>query len=165
MEVRLEEGRDQLGIIQKPRQVIEYLRMEARVRFFPAISTVKLGKVILVRKGVISDIPSLGQHSPEYSGKEKLFSTYLTGMKVKSWKVLVTQLCLTLCDPMDYSPPGSPVHGIFQARTLKWVAIPFSRGSSQPRDRTHISCIASGFFTIWASRETHACLQKGLVSG
>ena len=47
-------------------------------------------------------------------------------MKVK---VLVTQPCLTLCDPMDYSPPGSSVHGILQARILEWVAIPFSRGS------------------------------------
>ena len=45
-------------------------------------------------------------------------------------KVLVTQTCLTLCDPMDCSLPGSSVHGIFQARILEWVAIPFSRGSS-----------------------------------
>ena len=51
----------------------------------------------------------------------------------------VTQLCLTLCDPMDCSPPGSPVHGIFQARILEWVSVSFSRGSS--RDQTHISCI------------------------
>ena len=46
-------------------------------------------------------------------------------------KVLVTQLCSTLCDPMDCSTPGSSVHGILQARILEWVAIPFSRGSSQ----------------------------------
>ena len=44
------------------------------------------------------------------------------------------QLCLTLCDPMDCSPPGSFIHGILQARILEWVAIPSSRGSSQPRD-------------------------------
>ena len=48
--------------------------------------------------------------------------------------VLVAQSCLTLCDPMDCSPPGSSVHEIFQARILEWVAISFSRGSSQPRD-------------------------------
>ena len=48
--------------------------------------------------------------------------------------VLVAQSCLTLCDPMDYSLPGSSVHGILQARILEWVAIPFSRVSSQPRD-------------------------------
>ena len=52
------------------------------------------------------------------------------------------QFCSTLCDPMDYSPPGSTVHGIFQTRILKWAAIPFSRGSSWPRDRTHVSCIS-----------------------
>ena len=49
--------------------------------------------------------------------------------------VLVTQLCLTLCDPMDYSLPNA-VHGILQTRILEWVDIPFSRGSSQPWDRT-----------------------------
>ena len=59
----------------------------------------------------------------------------------------------TLCDPMDYSPPGSSVHGILQARILEWVAIPFSRGSSRPRNRTEDSCTAGGFFTNWAIRE------------
>ena len=50
-------------------------------------------------------------------------------------------LCLTLCDPMGCNLPGSSVHGILQARILEWVAMPSSRGSSQPRDRTHVSCI------------------------
>ena len=50
--------------------------------------------------------------------------------------------CLTLCDPMDLSPPGSSVYSIFQARILEWIAIPFFRGSSPPRDRTCISCIS-----------------------
>ena len=49
--------------------------------------------------------------------------------------------CPTLYDPMDCSPPGSSVHGILQAKILEWVAMPFSRGSSRPRDWTHISCI------------------------
>ena len=60
------------------------------------------------------------------------------------------QSCLTFCDPMDSSPPGSSVHEILQARLLEWVAMPFSRGSSRPRDRTHVSCgscLAGGFFT------------------
>ena len=52
------------------------------------------------------------------------------------------QSCSTLSDPVDCSPPGSSVHGILQARILEWVAISFSRGSSQPRDRTHVSCIS-----------------------
>ena len=55
-----------------------------------------------------------------------------------------------LCDPMDCSPPGSPVHGISQARILEWVAISSSRGSSRARDQTCISCIAGGFFTTAA---------------
>ena len=67
--------------------------------------------------------------------------------------VFVAQLCLTLCDSMDCSPPGSSVHGIFQARILEWVAFPFSRESSQPRDWTQVSCIMSRFFTSWATRE------------
>ena len=56
-----------------------------------------------------------------------------------------SQLYLTLCDPMDYR-----VHGILQARILRWVAFPFPRGSSQPRDRTQVSCTAGRFFTSWA---------------
>ena len=55
------------------------------------------------------------------------------------------------CDPMDCGPPVSFVHGIFQARILEWVTIPFSRGSSQPRDQTQISCTASRSSAIWAT--------------
>ena len=54
---------------------------------------------------------------------------------------------------MDCSLPGSSVHGIFQARVLEWVALAFSRGSSQPRDRTQVSRIAGRCFTIWATRK------------
>ena len=60
----------------------------------------------------------------------------------------VVQSCPTLCDPMDYT-----VHGILQARILEWVAFPFSGGSFWPRDRTRVSCIVGGFFTIWTTRE------------
>ena len=65
----------------------------------------------------------------------------------------VTESCLTLCNPMDCSPPGSSVHGTFQARVLEWVAISFSRGSSQTRDWTCVSCTAGGLFTCWVIRE------------
>ena len=65
----------------------------------------------------------------------------------------VAQLCPILCDSMGCSPPGFSVHGILQARILEWVAVPFSRGSSQPRDRTCISSIADRFFTSWVTRE------------
>ena len=63
------------------------------------------------------------------------------------------QSCLIHCNPMDCSPPGSSVLGISQARLLEWVAMPSSRGSSPPRDRSQVSCIAGRFFTIWATRE------------
>ena len=64
-----------------------------------------------------------------------------------SWlKVKVPQLCVTLCNPMDYTVPG-----ILQARILEWVAFPFSRGSSQPRDQTQVSHIADRFFMIQLS--------------
>ena len=64
-------------------------------------------------------------------------------------KVEVTQLCPTLCDPMDYT-----VHGIIQARILEWEAFHFARASSQPRDRTKVSHIEVRLFTHWATRET-----------
>ena len=54
---------------------------------------------------------------------------------------------------MDCNPPGSSVYGILQARMLEWVAIPFSRGSSQPRNRTRVSCFAGRFFIVWATRD------------
>ena len=60
---------------------------------------------------------------------------------INSLKVKVAQLCQTLCDATDYT-----VHGILQARILEWVAFPFSRGWSQLRDRTQVSCISGGFF-------------------
>ena len=60
---------------------------------------------------------------------------------------LVTQAFLTLCEPMDCCPPASSVHGISQTRIQEWAAISFSRGSSPPRDQTHISCTAGRFFT------------------
>ena len=59
----------------------------------------------------------------------------------------------SLCNPMDYTD-----HGILQARILERVAVPFSRGSSQPKDWTQVSRIAAGFFTIWATREAHVCV-------
>ena len=82
-------------------------------------------------------------------------STSRLSMKNISWqckcikvKVNVTLSCVTLCDPMDYT-----VHGILQAWILEWIAISFSRGFSQPRDQTQVSCTAGGFFTSWATRE------------
>ena len=68
-------------------------------------------------------------------------------MALKS-EVLVAQVCPTVCAPRDCSPPGSSVRGILQASILEWVAILFSRVSSQPRDQNWVSHIAGRFFTI-----------------
>ena len=67
--------------------------------------------------------------------------------------VLVAQLWPTLCNSTDYSPTGSSVRVILQARILEWLVIPFSRGSSRPSDRTLVSCIAGRFFTRLSYRE------------
>ena len=78
---------------------------------------------------------------------EKSKEVYISNKSTKV-KVLVAQLCPTLCDPMDCSPSDFSDHGIFQARILEWVAISFSRGSSRPRDQTQVSCIVGRYFTI-----------------
>ena len=95
---------------------------------------------------------------PDLTSKPVCVFLTLTMLQVLGWNwreisilmsewVKVTQSCLILCDPMDYT-----VHGIFQARILKWVAFPFSRGSCQPRNRTQVSRFAGRFFI---TRESH----------
>ena len=81
--------------------------------------------------------------------QKRIVSTYLIWLKMK-----VAQLCPTLCNHMDYT-----VHGILQARILEWVTGPFSRGSSQPRNRTQVSSIAGRFFTSLATREAQYALN------
>ena len=93
----------------------------------------------------------------------QILSTFLTSFSTclpyVSSVCLVTQLCLTLCNFMDCSLPGSSVHGILQARVLEWVAMPSCRGSSQPRDQTQVSLIAGRHFTVWATREALTFLK------
>ena len=83
-----------------------------------------------------------------------------TNMHTSYYESVSCWSCSTLwtwtCDPMDCSLPGSSVHSLLQARILEWLAIPFSRGSSQPRDQTWVSCIAGIFFAIWATRKPPA---------
>ena len=78
--------------------------------------------------------------------------------------VLVTQSCPSLCHPVDCRLPGSSVHGIFQTRILEWVAIPFYRGSSRPRDPTSVSSIAERFFTICATRDNFTLFICNLIT-
>ena len=73
---------------------------------------------------------------------------------------LITPWCPTLCNPMDFSPSGSSIHGLLQGRILEWVAIPFSRGSIQPRDGTWVSRIAGRFFIVGATREAQSKIKK-----
>ena len=75
-----------------------------------------------------------------------------------------SQSCPTLCDPMDSSSPGSSVHGVLQTRILKWVAMPFSRGSSWSRDQTWVSHIAGSLLTVWATKEAWFGLRDGFDS-
>ena len=108
--------------------------------------------------------PSLEHCCPDHlSGK--LLKTFLVSRSgelppscgiLHKWKVKVkvAQLCPTLWDPMDYT-----VHGILQARILEWEAFPFSRGSSQPRDWVHVSCITGRFFSSWATREAQTLVK------
>ena len=73
--------------------------------------------------------------------------------------------CLTLYDCVDCGPPGASVHGILQASILEWVAMPSSRESSQPRDQTHISCIASGLFTAATTGDVLLWPNEGIFPG
>ena len=100
-------------------------------------------------------IPGSERSPGEGNGKPHQYSCLENSMDrlagvhgvTKSWtEMIVTQSCLTLCDPMNYT-----VCGILQARLLEWLAIPFSRGSSQPTDQTQVSRIAGRFFSIWAT--------------
>ena len=119
--------------------------------------------------GNLGKIPGWGRHSGEgnsyplqYSCLTEwltlsLFSWRKKGEMTTWWKSKreVAQSFPTLCNPMDCSPPGSSVHGILQARILEWVAISFSRESSQPRDWIQVSRIAGRCFNLWATREAH----------
>ena len=96
------------------------------------------------------------------AGKESDMTEWLTLLYFHSWQFneirgeherVVAQSCPTLCDPMDCGLPGSSVHGIFQPIVLEWIAISFSKGSSQTRDRTPVSRIVDRHFTIWATRD------------
>ena len=87
-----------------------------------------------------------------------IYPLWIRGHHCNMWsdnEVLVAQSCLTLCKPTDCSPPGFSVHGIFQARILERVAIPFSRGSFLPGDQSQVPHIASRFFTVWATVDVY----------
>jgi len=120
---------------------------------------------------LLTSLSLLNSFSPEFPWQESLLLSFLpsnlyfpilwldpssSDHSLDLIHSFCAQPCPTLCDPMDCSPPGSSVHGILQARTLEWVAISSSRGSSQPREQTQVSCvscIAGGFFTAEPPRK------------
>ena len=115
------------------------------VHFIPRklCSSVSASHLLLLESTVRREgLPSFG-FSPLPDPYPATSHTTVATLCLAFKKVKVTSWCLTLCNLMDYT-----VHGILQARILKWVAFPFSRGFSQPRDRTQVSCIAGRFFTI-----------------
>ena len=90
----------------------------------------------------------------QFMGSKRSDTTeQLNGTEVTYCCCLVTKSYPTFCKLLDCSPPGSSVHGISQARILEWVAISFSRVYSRPRDQTHISSLAGGFFTTETGRK------------
>ena len=115
------------------------------------------------KKSVWKRATRINESEPSYLTSYKVniqkgtISQYTSNKKILTSAVpcLVAQSYLTLCNPVDWMLPGSSVHGILQARILEWVATPSSRGSSQPRNGTHVSCAADRFFTSWATREDH----------
>ena len=85
----------------------------------------------------------------KFRGRSKI----IHGFSTELWLCLVSQLCLTLYNPMNCSSSGSSVQEVFQVRILDWVAVPFSKRSSQISDQTQVFCIAGGFLTIWATEK------------
>ena len=79
---------------------------------------------------------------------------WIASMFISCWSEVLGYLVMSDCDPVDCSPPGSSVLGILQAGILEWIAIPVSRGSSQLRDRTQVSCIVGRFFTVWTTEKS-----------
>ena len=115
--------------------------------------------ILFVKEGTHEGLPQAwGRHHVQLNVATQWHGLSLSYCFANSRKVkaLVAQSYLTLCSPMDWSLPGSSVHGILQARIMEWGAIPFSRGSFQSRDQTQVSCIAGGFFTVWGTRETNS---------
>ena len=114
------------------------------LKIFFLVTTVRLGIILNVGETAVTEADQVYNKIP--AGKKKTLNHI--------W-VKVAQSCPTFCDPTGCSLPGSLVPEIFQARMLEWVAISFSRGPSQPRNRTQVSCLEGSFFTVWTIREAN----------
>ena len=125
-----------------------------------------------MQKGHLHLVCFSNRISQSYTLYSKLILSYYSTLVMKKQWVhrniihiicvcLVAQSCPTLSNPIDCNPPGSSVHGIFQARILDWVAISFSRGPSWPRNQTHVSCTAGRFFTTEPPGKTRWRVKTG----
>ena len=113
----------------------------------PRISTIIPTHVLLLQ---VVNGPQFKKHSSDRNLEDPIHRRSHTCESNISVRAKLLQLCPTLCDPMDWSPPSFSVHGILQAKTLEWVAVLSFRGSFQPRDRTQVSCsslMTGEFFT------------------
>ena len=108
---------------------------------------------ISVQMHILHYLLLLSPKAHNFSKKKKKWSSFQDFDFCHYGKVFVTQLYPTLCNLMKCSPPGSSVHRVFQARILEWAANSISRGSSQSRDQTQVSCIAGGFVIHQATGE------------
>ena len=135
---------------------------------------VRLFTGILFLKQLTKEVSHIwGKKKPKLGNIFKGIGLKIIILYISAWTLKVIrhrlhakslQSCLTLCDPMDCSPPGSSVHGILQTRILEWVAISFSKGSSWPRDRTCISCICRRILYYWTTWETQSDMNSVLFS-
>ena len=128
------------------KKYIHNLKVESYVLLSGNFQDVKLGGSILSNSKNCSE---------EGRGRARIWYIGVLQQRAGSLNIEseVAQSCLTLCDPIDYSLPSSSVHGILQARIVEWVAFPFSRGSSWPRDWSRVYCIARRFFIVWVTRK------------
>ena len=93
-----------------------------------------------------------------------LLSLYIFTFAINLKIMLIIQSCSTHCIPWDCSPPGFSFHGILQVRILQWVAIPFSRGSSRPKDQSQVSCITGRFFNSLSNQRRPISLKRVQMS-
>ena len=127
-------------------------------QFFPASASFPVSQ-LFASGGQSTGVSLVGNKKTSQNHPLKMDNHKLKPTSYLDIDIEVTQLCPTLCNPMNCSLPGSSVHGTFQARVLEWVAISFSRRSSRPRDRTRVSHIVGRHFTVWATLILHKVLM------
>ena len=146
--------------ISSSRSLLEVIRKLFSIQWWNSSWAISNPKIWCCESAALN-MPANLENSAVATGLEKVsfHSNPKERQCQRMLKCEVAQSCSTLCDPMDCSPSGSSVHGILQARILEWVAISFSRGSSQPRDRIQVSRIAGRRFILWATREALRMLK------